>query len=293
MGLSINFEKVDHIYQPNTPFAHQALKKVSFSIPDQSYAAIIGHTGSGKSTLIQHLNGLLRPSSGQLTVQGQTITPQTTNKELAALRKQVGVVFQFPEAQLFEETVLKDIAFAPKNFGASETEATSIAKQAAEMVMLPASVLDKSPFELSGGQMRRVAIAGILAMQPQVLVLDEPTAGLDPKGHEEIMELFAKLKAEQHLTVILVSHQMDDVARYADQVLVMDNGRLLAQQPPQELFSHPEWLLTHHLDLPRAAKFALEVEKKAQIKFKSLPLTPKQLAWQLAAFLPRGESDHE
>lgn len=293
MGLSINFEKVDHIYQPHTPFAHQALKKVSFSIPDQSYTAIIGHTGSGKSTLIQHLNGLLRPSSGQLVVQGQTITPQTTNKELAALRKQVGVVFQFPEAQLFEETVLKDIAFAPKNFGASETKAASIAKQAAEMVMLPSSVLDKSPFELSGGQMRRVAIAGILAMQPQVLVLDEPTAGLDPKGHEEIMELFSELKKEQHLTVILVSHQMDDVARYADQVLVMDDGRLLAQQTPQELFSRPEWLLAHHLGLPRAAKFALQIEKKAQIKFKSLPLTPEQLAWQLATFLPKGETDHE
>ncbi|KRM89445.1 cobalt transporter ATP-binding subunit [Liquorilactobacillus vini DSM 20605] len=293
MDLSINFEKVDYIYQPNTPFAHQALNQVSFSLPDESYTAIIGHTGSGKSTLVQHLNGLLKPTHGRLMVQEQMITPQTTNKELSDLRRQVGVVFQFPEAQLFEETVLRDIAFAPKNFGIDEEKAAQLAKEAAEAVRLPDSVLDKSPFELSGGQMRRVAIAGILVMKPKVLVLDEPTAGLDPKGHQEIMELFARLKSQQHLTVILVSHQMDDVAEYADQVLVMEQGKLLTQQTPQQLFSQVEWLNKHHLGLPHATKFAFEIEKKSTFKFSPLPLTVSQLANQLANFLPKGVSQDE
>lgn len=287
MDLSINFKNVTYIYQPATPFAHRALSDVSFSIPEHSYTAVIGHTGSGKSTLIQHLNGLLRPTSGELTVNDQLITTTTTNKELVKLRRQVGVVFQFPEAQLFEETVLKDIAFAPKNFGATPAEAKKIARKTAELVQLPASVLEQSPFELSGGQMRRVAIAGILAMQPQILVLDEPTAGLDPRGHQEIMELFAQLKQQQDLTVILVTHQMDDVALYADQVIVLEEGKIMAQQTPRELFSRPEWLHKHHLDLPHAAKLAFAIQQQSNFKFKELPLTEDQLADQLAKWLPK------
>jgi energy-coupling factor transport system ATP-binding protein len=287
LDLSINFKQVTHTYQPESPFAHQALQGVSFTIQEHSYTAIIGHTGSGKSTLIQHLNGLLRPTSGEVVVNQQTITANTSNKALINLRRKVGVVFQFPEAQLFEETVLKDIAFAPRNFGMAADQAEKIARKAAAMVQLPQTVLKKSPFELSGGQMRRVAIAGILAMQPQILVLDEPTAGLDPRGHQEIMDLFAQLKREQNLTVILVSHQMDDVALYADQVIVLEEGKVIAQQTPRELFNRPKWLRQHHLDLPHAAKFAFDLEKQANLKFEQLPLTEDELADELAKYLPK------
>lgn len=223
--MAITFTGLNYIYQANTPFEYHALKDINLTIPDDSYTAIIGHTGSGKSTLLQHLNGLLKPTSGSLEVNGQLITPQTKNKQLGALRKQVGFVFQFPEAQLFEETVLKDIAFGPQNFGKSQAEALEIAKQMAQLVNLPASLWEKSPFELSGGQMRRVAIAGILAMTPKTLILDEPTAGLDPKGRLEMMEMFYRLHQEEKLNIILVTHNMDDVANYADNVVVLEGGR--------------------------------------------------------------------
>ena len=188
--MSIQAKKLNYTYQIGTPLEHVALKDVSINIEDGSYTAIVGHTGSGKSTLLQHLNGLLKPTSGEISINGYTIDNTTKNKELGKLRKEVGFVFQFPEAQLFEETVLKDIAFAPKNFGKSEDEAEKIAREKAKLVALPEEVLEKSPFELSGGQMRRVAIAGILAMEPKVLVLDEPTAGLDPEGRHQMMEMF-------------------------------------------------------------------------------------------------------
>ena len=178
---------------------------------------------------------------------------------MGKLRKEVGFVFQFPEAQLFEETVLKDIAFAPKNFGKSEDEAEKIAREKAKLVALPEEVLEKSPFELSGGQMRRVAIAGILAMEPKVLVLDEPTAGLDPEGRHQMMEMFNRLHKDENLTIILVTHQMNDVAEYTDHVIVLESGKVIADSTPKELFSDPEWLKNHHLNLPQTTDFAYKL----------------------------------
>lgn len=217
--MDITFKDVTHIYQEGTPLEKKALDHVDLTIPDGSFTAIIGQTGSGKSTLIQHLNGLLQPTAGEITVGNYVITAQTNQSQLKQLRKKVGVVFQFPESQLFEETVLKDIAFGPRNFGVDEATALERAQAMCQLVGLPDEVGSKLPFDLSGGQMRRVAIAGILAMNPEVLVLDEPTAGLDPKGHEEMLALFEQLHRQYQLTVVLVSHHMDDVARYADQVL--------------------------------------------------------------------------
>ncbi|KRM94965.1 cobalt transporter ATP-binding subunit [Liquorilactobacillus aquaticus DSM 21051] len=286
--MSIHFEKVNYIYQAGTPFEHQALKNVTVSIPKGSYTAIIGHTGSGKSTLLQHLNGLLKPSSGHVTVADKEITSTTKNKELGELRKHVGIVFQFPEAQLFEETVVKDIAFAPKNFGKTQEEAEKIAIEMADLVGLPDNILNGSPFELSGGQMRRVAIAGILAMKPDVLVLDEPTAGLDPKGRLEMMQMFEKLHQRQQLTIVLVTHQMDDVANYASHTIVLEKGEVIAAAPPKEVFKNPQWLLEHHLALPKATKFAYELQKTGKFSFDKMPLTEKDLAAAIANSLKRG-----
>lgn len=284
MDMSISLEKLSYTYQKNTPFEHVALKELSLEIKEGSYTAIIGHTGSGKSTLLQHLNGLLKPTDGSLSVNGRRIDAQTKSKELNALRKEVGFVFQFPEAQLFEETVLKDIAFAPKNFGLSQQEAIDIAKQKAALVGLPAEVLEKSPFELSGGQMRRVAIAGVLAMEPKVLILDEPTAGLDPVGRLEMMEIFAKLHREQQLTIILVTHQMNDVADYADHVIVLEKGQLIADTTPKELFSNPSWLTKHHLNLPQTTQFAWKLQQHG-LALDQLPLSAEELAKQLAKMI--------
>ena len=258
---------------------HKALEDVSLEITDGSYTAVIGHTGSGKSTLMQHLNGLLKPTEGFLEINGHQITPETQNKELGDLRKEVG----------FEETVKKDIAFAPKNFGKADEEAEAIAVRMAKMVDLPDEVLDKSPFELSGGQMRRVAIAGILAMEPKILVLDEPTAGLDPMGRLEMMRLFSRLH-KNGMTIILVTHQMNDVADYADHALVLEHGRLIADTTPKALFSKPEWLREHHLDLPQTTKFA-EKLMASGMKFDSLPLTKKELAQILADRIKGGSAD--
>ena len=277
--MSIEIKHLSYIYQPDTPLAHQALQDISLEIKDGSYTAFIGHTGSGKSTLMQHLNGLLKPTEGQLTVNGLTINPSTQNKDLSQLRGKVGFVFQFPEAQLFEETVRKDIAFAPQNFGKSESEALEIAEKMAQVVGLAPEVLDKSPFELSGGQMRRVAIAGILAMEPEILVLDEPTAGLDPTGRKQMMDLFAKLN-QQGLTIILVTHQMDDVANYASHVIALENGQKIADTTPRELFSKPAWLREHHLDLPKTTKFAEKLQQKG-FGLPYLPLTQAELAQML------------
>ena len=282
--MAITFKELSYTYQANTPFEYQALTDINLTIPDNSYTAIIGHTGSGKSTLLQHLNGLLRPTSGSLEVNGQLITPQTKPKQLGNLRKEVGFVFQFPEAQLFEETVLKDIAFGPKNFGKSEAEALEIAKQKAKLVKLPEELWEKSPFELSGGQMRRVAIAGILAMAPKTLILDEPTAGLDPKGRLEMMEMFYKLYQAEGLDIILVTHNMNDVANYADNVVVLEGGQLLKTGKPAEIFANPEWLLAHHLGLPKTTAFAQELKQRG-IKLPSLPLKEADLAKQLATMI--------
>ncbi|MFC6294265.1 energy-coupling factor ABC transporter ATP-binding protein [Lactiplantibacillus daoliensis] len=283
--MAIDFKQVDFTYQPGTPFETKALTDINLTIPDGSYTALIGHTGSGKSTLLQHLNALLKPTSGTVTIGERVITPATSNKDLKSLRQQVGIVFQFPENQLFEETVVKDIAFGPQNFGVSETEALETAEKMLTLVGLDKSLLDRSPFDLSGGQMRRVAIAGVLAMQPKILVLDEPTAGLDPQGRLDMMEMFARLRREQGLTVVLVTHQMDDVANYADHVIVMDQGRVVKTGTPQEIFKDPQWLVEHQLGLPKTTAFAQQLMAKG-LQFNPIPLTEDQLAAALVAQLP-------
>ncbi len=291
MAVAIAFEHVTYTYQAGTPMAHTALTDVSLTVPNRGYLAIIGHTGSGKSTLIQQLNALLKPTSGTIKIDEFTITPETTNAALKPLRQHVGMVFQFPENQLFEETVRQDIAFGPKNFGMAEADALALADEMLTTVGLDQSYAERSPFELSGGQMRRVAIAGVLAMQPKVLVLDEPTAGLDPQGRQEMMRLFARLHQEQGLTIVLVTHQMEDVAQYAEQVAVMHEGRLMKFGTPADVFSNREWLQDHQLDVPQAAQFARRLRDRG-LTFPKQPLTADQLADYLAQQWAQRGADH-
>ena len=282
--MAIEFKHVSYTYQAGTPFEQQALDDISVKIKDGSFTALVGHTGSGKSTFIQHLNGLLKPTAGEIQINDQLITPQTKNKELDDLRHQVGILFQFSENQLFEETVLKDIAFAPKNFGKSESEAEELARTKAKLVGIDDQLLERSPFELSGGQMRRVALAGILAMEPQILVLDEPLIGLDPVGKRETMKIFKQLHENEKMTILIVTHNMDDVANYADQVIALERGKLIAAQSKQEFFSDPQWLYQHHLGLPRAAEFAARLMQKG-MQWDGLPLNVDELARQLVTKL--------
>ena len=277
MAMDIRFKQVGFAYQAGTPFEMRALDDVTFSVKDGSYVAIIGHTGSGKSTILQHLNALLKPTEGIVELGDKTIDSTTGNKDLKPLRKKVGIVFQFPEAQLFEETVEKDIAFGPKNFGVSEEEALNIAAEVVKTVGLPEEVLKKSPFDLSGGQMRRVAIAGVLAMKPEVLVLDEPTAGLDPKGRLEMMEMFYKLNKEQNMTIVLVTHQMNDVSDYADHVIVIESGNVVKEGSPKEVFSDASWLLEKQLGVPTTLAFVEKLKEKGWSTDK-MPLTLDELA---------------
>ena len=277
MVMDIRFKQVGFAYQAGTPFEMRALHDISFSIEDGSYVAIIGHTGSGKSTILQHLNALLKPTEGVVELGEKTIDSTTGNKDLKPLRKKVGIVFQFPEAQLFEETVEKDIAFGPKNFGVSEEEALKIAAEVVKIVGLPEDVLKKSPFDLSGGQMRRVAIAGVLAMKPEVLVLDEPTAGLDPKGRFEMMEMFYKLHKEQNLTIVLVTHQMNDVSNYANHVVVIEAGSVVKEGSPKEVFEDASWLLEKQLGVPTTLAFVEKLKSKGWNTTK-MPLTLEELA---------------
>lgn len=277
MAMDIRFKQVGFAYQAGTPFEMRALHDVTFSVKDGSYVAIIGHTGSGKSTILQHLNALLKPTEGIVELGDKIIDSTTGNKDLKPLRKKVGIVFQFPEAQLFEETVEKDIAFGPKNFGVSEEEALKIASEVIHTVGLPADVLKKSPFDLSGGQMRRVAIAGVLAMKPEVLVLDEPTAGLDPKGRLEMMEMFYKLNKEQNMTIVLVTHQMNDVSDYADHVVVIESGKVVKEGSPKEVFADASWLLEKQLGVPTTLAFVEKLKEKGWTTDK-MPLTLDELA---------------
>ncbi len=262
MDHSVVFKQVDHIYSEGTPFESKALHDVSAVIPSGKVTAIVGHTGSGKSTLIQHLNVLLRPSKGSMKFEDYIVTKDSDHGSLKPLRKKVGLVFQFPESQLFEETVLKDVMFGPLNFKLSEEEAERIARDKLALVGLPDYVYDRSPFDLSGGQMRRVAIAGVLALEPQVLVLDEPTAGLDPLGHRTMMEMFVNLQKQDDLTLVMVTHQMDDVAKYADNVIVMDKGTVVKTGSPRDVFADSAWLNEKQLDLPLATAFLEKVKSE-------------------------------
>ncbi|HLR92508.1 MAG TPA: energy-coupling factor ABC transporter ATP-binding protein [Atopostipes sp.] len=276
--MEIRFENVNFTYQPGTPFENKVLHDINFTIKDGSYTAIIGHTGSGKSTILQHLNALLVPTTGSVWLGDREVTSKKLEKSLKEIRKEVGVVFQFPEAQLFEETVGKDIAFGPQNFGMSEEEALKRAEEILPVVGLDASFMDRSPFELSGGQMRRVAIAGVLVMEPSVLVLDEPTAGLDPKGQLEMMTLFNELHEKQDLTIVLVTHQMEDVANYADHMIVLDEGKVVGNGAPQEVFEDARWLQSIQLDVPKTVEFATDLAEHSEWHFDEVPLTLEDLA---------------
>lgn len=259
--MSIKIENLTHVYMANTPFEKKALDNVSVEIADGEFLALIGHTGSGKSTLIQHMNGLLKPKSGKIIVDGTDITQKGV--KLTDIRKKVGLVFQYAEYQLFEETIEKDIMFGPKNLGLSDEEARIRAKKAMETVGLDYEIFkNKSPFDLSGGQKRRVAIAGVVAMEPRVLILDEPTAGLDPKGRDEILAEISKLHKEYNLTVILVSHSMEDVARVASRILVMDEGKCVLDGTPREVFREVDTLESVGLAVPQVTYLIRELNKK-------------------------------
>ena len=268
MGIAL--ENVSFTYQEGTPLASTALSDVSLTIEDGSYTALIGHTGSGKSTILQLLNGLLVPSQGSVRVFDTLITSTSKNKDIRQIRKQVGLVFQFAENQIFEETVLKDVAFGPQNFGVSEEDAEQIAREKLALVGIDESLLNRSPFELSGGQMRRVAIAGILAMEPAVLVLDEPTAGLDPLGRKELMNLFRKLH-QSGMTIVLVTHLMDDVAEYANQVYVMEKGRLVKGGKPSDIFQDVVFMEEVQLGVPKVTAFCKRLADRG-VSFKRLPI---------------------
>jgi len=276
--MDITLQQVGYLYAKDSPFEKRALHDVDAKIESGSYTAIIGHTGSGKSTLLMHLNGLLKPSEGIVRIGDTTITAGTKTKGLKDVRRNVGIVFQFPEHQLFEETVEKDIMFGPMNFGVSEEEARRRAHELIPLLGLPEDVAQKSPFDLSGGQMRRVAIAGVLAFKPSVLVLDEPTAGLDPRGRNEIMALFHELHKQENLTTILVTHSMEDAARYADNVIVMCDGTSVMAGTPEEVFGDEARLATYRLGLPRSVKFQRNFERLIGRKLPSIALTEEKLS---------------
>ena len=268
MGIAL--ENVSFTYQEGTPLASTALSDVSLTIEDGSYTALIGHTGSGKSTILQLLNGLLVPSQGSVRVFDTLITSNSKNKDIRQIRKQVGLVFQFAENQIFEETVLKDVAFGPQNFGVSEEDAEQIAREKLALVGIDESLFNRSPFELSGGQMRRVAIAGMLAMEPAILVLDEPTAGLDPLGRKELMNLFKKLH-QSGMTIVLVTHLMDDVAEYANQVYVMEKGCLVKGGKPSDVFQDVVFMEEVQLGVPKITAFCKRLADRG-VSFKRLPI---------------------
>ncbi len=251
--MSIEVRHLTHTYSEGSVMRTVALDDVSFTVEKGEFVGIIGHTGSGKSTLVQHLNGLLKPSAGEVLIDGEDLNGEHVNRR--ALRQRIGLVFQYPEYQLFEETVAKDIAFGPKNQGLSAEEIDGRVRYAMDCVHLDYDKYSaSSPFELSGGQMRRVAIAGVLAMKPSVLILDEPTAGLDPRGRDRILTMLEELHAREHTTILMVSHSMDDMARLATRLLVMAEGKLLADGTPREIFSRTEMMKGAGLDVPAAAR---------------------------------------
>lgn len=286
--MDITLRQVEYKYQINTPFERLAIQDVNLSIPQGIFVAIIGHTGSGKSTILQHLNALIQPTKGQVIIGDRVIDAEKKEKNLKSIRQKVGIVFQFPEHQLFEETVEKDICFGPLNFGVPEEEAKERARTLITEVGLSKETLEKSPFELSGGQMRRVAIAGVLAMEPDVLVLDEPTAGLDPRGRTEIMDMFYRLHKEKDLSTILVTHSMEDASKFADEIVIMNHGRVEQVADPRSTFSDPQALLKLGLDVPEVVKFQYLFEQRAGQKLGRTCLTIEELAEALKEYQKRG-----
>lgn len=258
--MPIEIKHLDHIYMPGSPFETKALDDVTLTIGDGEFVGLIGHTGSGKSTLVQHLNGLMKPDHGSVIVDGMDVSDKNT--DLREIRRRVGLVFQYPEHQLFEETVRKDVSFGPRNLGCSEQEIEERVVKACHQVGLSDEKLDMSPFDLSGGNKRRVAIAGVLAMRPRVLVLDEPTAGLDPRGRNELLELIRRLHDDEGNTIVMVSHSMDDISALAQRIIVMNEGRVAMDGTPREVFAHPQELVDMHLGVPAAAQLAMELRKR-------------------------------
>lgn len=277
--MQIEFKHVTHSYESNNPMSGLGLADVSCKINSGKFTAIVGKTGSGKSTLVRHINALLKPTSGEILVGERKITSETNNKNLKPLRKNVGMVFQFPESQLFEDTVEKDIMFGPQNFGVPEKDAKEAAQEMIDVVGLGSEYLQKSPFDLSGGQMRRVAIAGVLASDPETIILDEPTAGLDPVGRKEIMDLF-KEQQKNGKTIILITHNMDDVANYADEMMVMHDSQIVASGTPKAVFNDQELLDKNYLTLPQSAIFAQKLQAK-NFHFDQLPITISELTTEI------------
>lgn len=290
--MDIQLQQVSFAYAKGTPFEKRALNNVDLTVPTGSYTAIIGHTGSGKSTLLQHFNGLLKPTEGAVRIGNRTIEANVKQKDLKSLRQHVGIVFQFPEHQLFDETVIKDVMFGPMNFDVSEEEAKKRAAEKLTLVGIAEELFEKSPFDLSGGQMRRVAIAGVLAMNPEILVLDEPTAGLDPRGQKEIMDLFYQLHKEQGLTTVLVTHSMEDAARYADQIAIMHEGKCVMTGTPSDIFKDGETLAKYRLQPPRVVQLQHRMEALLNKPLPMTCLTEEQLAKEIARALreERGKS---
>ena len=259
MAPILEVKNLNHIYSAGTPFEHQALRDVSFSVEKGEFIGIIGHTGSGKSTLMQHLNGLLKPTSGDILLEGKSIWADKQSTRQARFR--VGLVFQYPEYQLFEETVYRDIAFGPKNMGLSGAEIDRRVREAAGFVGLTEQQLEVSPFDLSGGQKRRVAIAGVIAMEPEVLILDEPTAGLDPVGREDILSNIESYRQAKNATIMMVSHSMNDVAKMADRLLVMNDSAVAMFDTPEQVFVHAQELMDMGLDIPELTRVFLQLQK--------------------------------
>ncbi len=279
MAPILQVENLTHTYSVGTPFAHKALDGMSFSVEKGEFIGIIGHTGSGKSTLMQHLNGLLKPDSGRVLLDGQDIW--SDKKLTRQARFRVGLVFQYPEYQLFEETVYKDIAFGPKNMGLDAAEIDRRVREAAGFVGLSEAQLEASPFDLSGGQKRRVAIAGVIAMEPEVLILDEPTAGLDPTGREEILGNIESYRRSKNATIMMVSHSMNDVARLTDRLLVLNHARIAMDGTPEQVFTHAEELEEMGLDIPEVTRVFL------RLKTMGLPVEPVYSIDQAVAALQR------
>ena len=281
--MSIQVKNLTHIYEKGMPNESIALNDVSFEVEDGTFLGVIGHTGSGKSTLLQHLNGLLKPTEGSIVIGGVDITSPEVS--MVEIRKRIGLVFQYPEYQLFEETVAKDVAFGPKNLGLGQEEVEERVKEAIELVGLDYDAIkDRSPFELSGGQKRRVAIAGVLAMRPEVLILDEPTAGLDPKAHKDVLKMIETVHQRSKNIIVLVSHNMSDIARMSDKVLVMDSSRLIMMGTPKEVFARKKELSEVGLDLPPITQLTEALRERGMALGETI-LSVDDAAEQIAEYL--------
>lgn len=274
--MSITFNDVTYIYQKGTPYEKEAVSHIHLALEQGVYYALIGQTGSGKSTLIQHINGLIKPTTGSLSVGEITIHHKTKDKHIRTIRKTVGMVFQIPETQLFEDTVEREIIFGPKNFGMDIEQVKSDAFDLLMQLGFPRNIMSLSPFQMSGGQMRKIAIVSILAMNPDVIILDEPTAGLDPQSRFQIMTLLKKFQLEDNKTIILVTHDMNDVACYADQTVIMKEGQIVDVCTPRDLFAKDKYITNWHIALPDIVKLQKDIEDKHQIKFPHLALTNEE-----------------